>query len=158
MLEKIVSGGESGADQAGWRAAKAFGVAAGGWMRKGFLTDDGRRPEFAEQFAAAELPTDSEPARTEQNVQDSDGTISFGQTTTPRAHATVAACLKLGKPYMPVYPGASFQPSHIAAWIAENAVRTLHVTGSRENEEPGIAEQVECFVGEVLQQLGHLRR
>ena len=26
MLDKIISGGQSGADQAGWRTAKAFGV------------------------------------------------------------------------------------------------------------------------------------
>jgi len=30
MLDKIISGGQSGADRAGWRAAKAFGVSSGG--------------------------------------------------------------------------------------------------------------------------------
>ena len=74
MLEKIISGGESGADRAAWRAARAFGVAAGGWMRKGFLADDGYHPEFAAQFSAAELPIDSDPAPTDKNVQDSDAT------------------------------------------------------------------------------------
>ena len=36
MLEKIISGGQTGADQAAWRAAKAFGVPTGGWMPKDF--------------------------------------------------------------------------------------------------------------------------
>jgi hypothetical protein len=157
MLEKIISGGQTGADQAGWRAAQAFRVAAGGWMLKGFLADDGRHPEFAEQFAAAELPTDSEPARIEQNVQDSVATVWFGQTTTSGAHATVVACLKFGKPYLPVYPGASFEPSHVATWIMENKIKTLNVAGNREHEEPGIGERVERFLGEVLKQLGHER-
>lgn len=155
MLEKMISGGESGANQAGWRAAKAFGVAAGGWMRKGFMTEDGPQPKFAEQYGAAESTKDSEPACIEQNVEDSDATIWFGQTTTSSAHATVAACLTLGKPYMPVYPGAAFEPSHVATWIIENAIETLNVAGNREHEEPGIGDRVERFLGEVLQQLGH---
>jgi hypothetical protein len=101
------------------------------------------------------MPTDSVLAGTEQNVLDSDATIWFGPTTNSGAHATVAACLTLGKPYIPVYPGASFEPSHIAMWIVENKVRTLNVTGNREGEEPGIGDRVEQFLGQVLQLLGH---
>jgi Circularly permutated YpsA SLOG family len=157
MLKKIISGGETGANLAGWRAAKAFGVAAGGWMRQGFLTDDGPRPEFAEQYGAAESPKDSETTYIEQNVQDSDATIWFGRTTNSSAHATAAACLAFGKPYMPVYPGAAFEPSHVATWIIENAIKTLNVAGNHEYEEPGIGEKVDRFLGEVLEQLGHDR-
>jgi Circularly permutated YpsA SLOG family len=35
MLEKIISGGQTGADQAAWRVAKAYGVTTGGWMPNG---------------------------------------------------------------------------------------------------------------------------
>ena len=105
MLEKIISGGQTGADQAAWRAAKAFGVPTGGWMPEGFLTEDGPHPEFAEQYGAAEMPADSDLAPTEQNVQDSDATLWFGETTTAGAQATVGACQQFGKPCMPVYPG-----------------------------------------------------
>ena len=101
---KDISGGDTGASQAAWRAAAAFGVPTGGWMPNGFLTDDGPHPEFAEQYGAAELPADSELAISEQNVKDSDATLWFGRTTTAGAHATVAACLACGRPYMPVYP------------------------------------------------------
>jgi hypothetical protein len=41
MLVKIVSGGQTCADKAGWRAARAFGIPTGGWMSLGFLTEDG---------------------------------------------------------------------------------------------------------------------
>jgi hypothetical protein len=157
MLDQIISGGQTGADQAAWRAARAFGVPTGGWMPQGFLTEDGPRPEFVERYAAAEMPTDSYPARTEQNVRDSDATVWFGVTTTSGAHATVGACQRLGKPCLPVDPDASFEPSHVATWIAENRVRTLNVAGNRESEETGIGERVERFVGQVLQELGHVR-
>jgi hypothetical protein len=157
MVEKLISGGETGANQAGWRAARTYGIVTGGWMRRGFRTWDGDQPAFAQQFAASELPTDSEPACTEQNVKDSDGTIWFGQTTTAGAQPTVAACLTFGKPYMPVYPSASFEPSHVATWIVENKIKTLNVAGNRESEEPGISGRVERFLGAVLERLGHQR-
>ena len=35
MLEPIVNGGQIGADQAGGRAAQAFGIATGGGMPRG---------------------------------------------------------------------------------------------------------------------------
>jgi hypothetical protein len=157
MPDKIISGGQTGADQAGWRAARAFGIAAGGWMPKGFLTEDGPHPEFASQFGAAEMPTVKDTAPTEQNVHDSDATLWFGETTTAGAQTTVGACHRFGKPCMPVYPGASFEPTHVATWIAENRLKTLNVAGNCEAEEPGIGDRVERFLGQVLQQLGHER-
>ena len=157
MLDKLISGGQTGADQAAWRAGRAFGIPVGGWMPKGFLTDDGSRPEFAERYGAVEMPTDSESAHTQKNVQESDATLWFGVTTTSYAWVTVGACHKFGKPCMPVYPGATFEPSHVATWITENDIKTLNVAGNREEEERGIADRVERFLSEVLQQLGHVR-
>ncbi|MBV8128400.1 MAG: hypothetical protein JO114_12205 [Planctomycetaceae bacterium] len=52
MLMQINCGGQTGADQAAWRVAKAFGVRSGGRMPNGFLTADGPRPQFAEEYAA----------------------------------------------------------------------------------------------------------
>jgi Circularly permutated YpsA SLOG family len=153
----VNSGGETGANQAAWRAATAFGIPTGGWVPKAMLTEGGPDREFTQRYGAAELPTDSERARIEQNVQDANATLWFGRTTTADAHATAAACLAFGRPYMPVYPGASFEPAHIASWIVENKFKTLNVAGNREHEEPGISDRVEQFLGEVLAQLGHHR-
>ena len=36
MLDKIISGGQTCADQAAWRAAKVFGVPTAGWMPRDF--------------------------------------------------------------------------------------------------------------------------
>jgi hypothetical protein len=157
MLEKIITGGQTGTKQAAWRAAEAYCVSTGGWMPEGFLTEDGPRPEFSERYGAAELPTDSDPAPAELNVQDSDATLWFGETTTSDAQETVRACQRLGKPCLPVSPNASFQPSHVATWIAENKIRTLNVAGNCEGEEAGIGDRVERFLDQVLRQLGHER-
>jgi hypothetical protein len=126
-------------------------------MSRSVLRETGPRAELANQLTAAERVTDTHTTPTEDNVRDSDATLWFGETTTAGAQATVAACHKLGKPCMPVYPAASFDPSHVAAWIRENNVKILNVAGNREQEEPGIGEKAEQFLGNVLQQLGHQR-
>jgi hypothetical protein len=94
---------------------------------------------------------------TELNVRDADATLWIGETTTVDAQATVAACQRFGKPCMPVYPAASFNASHIAAWIRENNIRVLNVAGNREQDEPGISRNAEQLLDGVLRQLGHAR-
>ena len=157
MPNEIISGGQTGAEQAGWRAARAFGVGCGGWMPKAFMTDDGPRPEFAAQYGAAALPDDNDSAPSVRNVQVSDATLWFGETTTAGAQTTVGACHSSGKPCLPVYPDASFEPAHVATWIAENKINSLNVAGNREHEDPGIGARVERFLAQVLEQLGHER-
>lgn len=46
MRGRFVSGGQTGADQAGWRAARASRIATGGRMPEDFLTEAGPRPDF----------------------------------------------------------------------------------------------------------------
>jgi hypothetical protein len=155
MLEQIISGGQTGADQAGWRVAAAFGIPTSGSMPGGFLTEDGPRPEFARQFGAVEMPTESCADRTERNVRDSDATLWFGETTTAGAQATVAACHRHRKPIMLVYPAASFEPAHVVTWLVTNRIAVLNVAGNRERDEPGIGDRVERFLSQLLRELGH---
>lgn len=155
MLDKIVSGGQTGADQAGLRAARAFGIPTGGQVPRGFMTEDGPRPEFADLYKMTEAPLGQQSTCTEQNVRDSDATLWFGETTTPSAQETVSACLALARPCLPVYPSASFSPAHVATWLTDNQVRRLNIAGNPESESPGIGVWVEQFLGQVLRQLGH---
>jgi hypothetical protein len=89
VLDLVISGGQTGADQAGWRAAKAAGIPTGGWMPKGFLTEVGARPEFAELYGARDLESPDYPARTRANVAMADGLIWFGDTTSPGGKLTL---------------------------------------------------------------------
>jgi hypothetical protein len=159
MLDRVVTGGQTGADQAGWRAARAAGIPTGGWMIRGFLTEtaEGRgdepHPEFADLYGARELPTSNYADRTEANARDSDATIWFGSADTSGARATLGACRRLGRPHMLVVEGRT-RPSEVAAWIAANAFRVLNVAGNRESKAPGIGATGERFLGEVFRQLG----
>ena len=47
MIERVISGGQTGADQAGLAVAKRLGIPTGGCMPKGWLTEAGPRPDFA---------------------------------------------------------------------------------------------------------------
>jgi len=78
MIERIVSGGQTGADQAALDVALELGIPHGGWVPKGRKTERGPLPK---KYHLQEMPTDSYPKRTEQNVMDSDGTliISHGE-------------------------------------------------------------------------------
>jgi hypothetical protein len=82
VLTKVVSGGQTGADQAGWRAARAFGIPTEGSMPLGFLTEEGPRLEFAELYGAVEIPTADYPAQTRRNATLADATVWFGSTDT----------------------------------------------------------------------------
>jgi hypothetical protein len=109
--------------------------------------------ELAQAYGAVEAGTESEIACTLQNVADSDATLWFGETTTSAARTTVGACEGLGKPCLPLYPSASFEPARVGEWIEQNQMATLNVAGNGERDEPGIGERVERFLGEVLRQI-----
>jgi hypothetical protein len=157
MLSRIISGWHSGTEQAARRAAKAFGIATAGMTPRTFLTEAGRGSELEARGEATKVRAAQRLKCIEQNVHDSDATLWIGETTTREASAAVGACQRLGKPCMPVYPDAEFEPAHVADWIAEHQIKSLHVTGTNELEQPGIGERVERFMGEVLERLGRQR-
>jgi hypothetical protein len=151
MITLVVSGGHSGADQAGWRPAQACDIPTGGWMPFGFLTEEGPQRRFANVYDAREMPTPSYPARTVQNVQDSDETIWFGTTDTPGAKTTLDACKRFRKPVMLVTPTEVVLASDVVAWLRRNPeIERLNVAGNRESKNPGIGERVERFLTVVF--------
>jgi len=107
MLERVISGGQTGADQAAWRAARRHPHR--GLDAPGFQTEDGPRPEFARQFRAEEHPSDRVPdlrttpdnarvenaARTVSNVLAADGTLIFASDPPVWFRAGWQACAGL---------------------------------------------------------------
>ncbi len=72
MIKKIISGGQTGADRAALDVAIKLNIPHGGWVPRGRLAEDGPIPD---KYQLQEMPTESYPSRTEQNVIDSDGTL-----------------------------------------------------------------------------------
>ncbi len=141
----VISGGQSGSDQGGWRAAKAAGFETRGYMPRGFLTEDGPRPEFAELFGAKETESDRYQVRTRLNAQEADITLWFGDPDSPGGRMTNR---HKGKWYVIEHPNSGWQPCHIAQWL--RGCQVLNVAGNRESKSPGIGAWVEAYLTEVF--------
>lgn len=134
--ERIVSGGQTGADRAALDWAIAQGIAHGGWCPRGRLAENGLIPP---RYALEETPSDDYAQRTLWNVRDSDATliVSRAELLTGGSAYTARCAERLGKPWLHVYPGADDREA-ILAFIAQNRVRTLNVAGPRASGEAGI--------------------
>lgn len=154
LLERVISGGQTGADRAGLAAAKDAGVATGGWMPKGFRALDGPHPEFAELYGVQEHASDRYPPRTSLNVKESDATLRFATDwSSPGEVLTLRMCKGYGKPRLDVTPGGHLTPADVAAWLVGNNVRVLNVAGNTERTSPGIEAFTAAFLAEVLRLL-----
>lgn len=151
MIKRIISGGQTGADQAALDAAIKWNIPHGGWVPKGRLTEAGRLPD---KYNMQEMPTDSYPARTEQNVIDSDGSliISHGPLTDGSKH-TKEMSLKYNKPYLHIDLNdidSSKAAGHVHEWITRLNIKTLNVAGSRSSNDPSIYQAVMHLLTIVL--------
>jgi hypothetical protein len=149
-LRKVISGGQTGADQAGWRAARRFGLQTGGAMPLGFLTEDGPRPDFADDFGAVQHPSPQYPPRTRVNATAADATIWFGSGDSRGRACTLKHA---GRFLAEIAFEEQWDPGHVAGLIASNGVAILNVAGNRESSSPGIGEWVERYLCEVFVQM-----
>jgi predicted Rossmann-fold nucleotide-binding protein len=147
-LRRVVSGGQTGADQAGLRAARAAGIETGGWAPKGWATEDGPAAWLAD-FGLTECPTAGYPARTEANARDSDGTVWFGTTDSSGYKATIRACERHGKTFLIVTEGVT-KPSQIIEWMTTHRITVLNIAGNRESKNPGLGMRVEAFLARLF--------
>ena len=141
-IEKIVSGGQTGADRAALDVASELGLVAGGWIPRGRRAEDGTVPQRYENLVETESA--SYAHRTEQNVRDSDATVvfSFGPPTGGSA-LTAKLARSLGKPLLAldlVVSNTDEAVARLRSWLAETRPRVLNVAGPRLSQEPRIAE------------------
>ena len=156
-VEKVVSGGQTGADQAAWRAARARGIATGGFMPRGFFTEDGPRPDLGREFDAAEHESTDPAGRTVANVHAADATLIFAvEPCGPGTTLTIATCRAAGAEHRVVRlgpDGFDATPEEVAAWLGSRPIRVLNVAGDRESSAPGLGARVEAFLGEVFRRV-----
>ena len=139
MIEKIISGGQTGADRAALDVAIKLGIPYGGWIPKGRITEEGPLPE---RYRMQEMPTESYSDRTEKNVIDSDGTLIIcrGQPTGGSDYTREMA-LKHKKQLLHVdlNQTSSFDAaSLISSWIKLYQIKTLNVAGPSASKDPNV--------------------
>jgi len=156
-LTKVISGGQTGADIGGLKAAKASGIQTGGLMPAGYLTEAGKRPEYGPLYGVLEHPSDRYEPRTVANVLNSEGTIIFSSNFgSAGSKLTMEACGRATKPLMliDVRSPSETAVDDVVKWLNENKIQTLNVAGNRESKSPGVGAFVETFLIEVFKKLG----
>jgi len=148
MLEKVVSGGQTGVDRAALDAARELGIPFGGWCPKGRLAEDGTVPDC---YALKETPTAEYAQRTEWNVRDSDATLvlTHGRPSEGTAF-TIEVARRLGKPCLVLNLSNRPNPLIARQWLTEQSIRILNIAGPRESKCPGIYDQAIGFLRKVL--------
>ena len=71
---KVISGGQTGADQAGLFVAKKIGLETGGWAPKNWMTSNGPQKNILEGYNLIESEKGYK-GRTWENIRDSNATI-----------------------------------------------------------------------------------
>jgi len=143
----LISGGQSGADQAGLDWAISRGVRHGGWCPKGRRSEDG---PIASIYQLTETASASYLQRTEWNVRDSDVTLIFTlfDTLDGGSKRTAMFADALGKPWLHVRTGV--HPKYVARFLARHSAAVVNIAGKRESSAPGVGRLVDDVLTHAL--------
>ena len=164
-LRKVISGGQTGVDQAALRAAKDFGLEIGGWCPPGRECEVGViPPEFplkeTPQERSADAPDVPRSQRTEWNVRDSDGTLVIVANGASHSEAatedrgtewTIECAGRYKRPLLICDLSDAEAMKRIGQWLAAHRIAILNIAGPRESTAPGIGEQTHASLRKVLQ-------
>ncbi len=151
MIRKLVTGGQAGAEQAAWAAARRAGVETGGYMPRGFLTEEGAATRLGALYNAVEFPFD-DARRIRANLRRADGLFWLGDADSPGAADVFAACRELGKPFLAVHPRFA-EPAEAADWLRVFDVAVLVAASDPPSRSPEIGPLVGPFLDRVFRNL-----
>ena len=148
MIERIVSGGQTGVDRAALDTALALGLPCGGWCPRGRRAEDG---EIDPRYPLQETPSADYPQRTEWNVRDSDGTLILTRGRPSGGTAlTITLARRHGRPVLVFDLEQDPDPAEVPGWAEAHAVAVLNVAGPRESQQPGIEDDARDFLVDAL--------
>ena len=141
-LKRIVSGGQSGVDQIGLRAAKLACLETGGTAPNGFKTENGSCPRLATEYGLVEHWSSSYNPRTECNVIDSDATVLFGDTNSVGSKLTIKFIKTHRKPYL-----ENPTIEELVSFIDSGNIEILNIAGNRASK---ISKELRLKIGMIL--------
>ena len=151
MLKKIISGGQTGADQAALDLAIKLNIDHGGWIPKGRLTEAG---PLDSRYRLKEMDSKDYRDRTRQNIIDSDGTVIISRgPLTGGSKLTRSYAREIGRPncFLDLSIHEEFEASVILkSFLSENSIKTLNVAGPRLSGQPWIYQDVRTVLEAAL--------
>lgn len=156
MLKKIISGGQTGADQGALHGARLAGLETGGTAPLEFRTELGPNSDLLKRYNLTESQDSLYLPRTIRNVLDSDGTLLIGDPTSPGSAATIKICDRYKKASA-VLSLAETKDNEVlleaVSWLRINKIKTLNVAGNRESKNPGIYRATSDFIVRLVGEL-----
>ncbi len=143
MIEKLVSGGQTGVDQAGLDFAIRKGIPHGGTCPKGRLSEAGPIPA---KYQMKEHLAPTYPPRTQANVQDSDATVIFlhgSIQNEPGCLLTATLCVKEKKPFIVINLQDADEEAgakKLRKLVEDHQVKVLNVAGTRGSRKPDVGK------------------
>ncbi|WP_444943960.1 YpsA SLOG family protein [Microbulbifer sp. ZKSA006] len=137
--EKIISGGQTGADTGGLLAGRRLGIPTGGTAPLSYWTEVGERADFLKSFGLLENRSPDLAERTRTNIRNSDATVIFaGYPSSDGTLLSIQYCQALKKPYLVINPSDAARVQLVRAFLHRNRPRVLNVAGNRESKAKGI--------------------
>lgn len=151
MIEKIISGGQTGADIAALDVAIKLGISHGGWIPKGRKTEAG---PLSHKYQLTEMDSTDYRERTKQNIIDSQGTVIISRAElTGGSKLTHSYANVIGKPVCPINLSLTdeYEASMmIKTFVQENQIKILNVAGPRLSQQPWIYSDVKLVLEVAL--------
>ena len=148
MIEKIISGGQTGVDRAALDAAIEIGIPCGGWCPKGRRAENSMIPK---RYPLQETGSEDYRDRTARNVRDADGTLILVRGALEGGTAfTRRLAIHEGKPCLVIDLSLKAEPQTVHDWLETHAIHTLNIAGPRESVQPGIHKQARHFLRRLL--------
>ena len=175
-LKKVISGGQTGADQMGLQKGKKLGYQTGGTAPPNYMTETGSDRSLKTKYGLEEGEADrfTWVKRTRKNLLDSDGTVIFSRARDKSKDTTIKAIYRLQKETGVTIP-VLYNPTakQLNQFIQTNNIETLNVAGNRRSKfrvgdvirwnnvlEEGLKAPVtggEQPVGKIQMQLDHTK-
>ncbi|MDF2939595.1 MAG: uncharacterized protein K0R66_237 [Gammaproteobacteria bacterium] len=151
MIDKIVSGGQTGVDRAALDVAIGLNIPHGGWCPKGRLAEDG---SLSDRYHLKETQTSDYSERTKLNIQDSDATLvlvpALPLNIQDGTVLTIEELKAKAKPHLIIDLSQKPDQALVLKWIKEHHIKTLNVAGPRESTSPGIYQKASEILNHIF--------